>query len=96
MQFPDCGVLDCIFIPEHPESIRTKLCLVGINGLLCFVVDRGQRILLTLAAILRDGGNGHIVLVAQLLHSLFQLVCRESAHLHPASARNGAGEKVQV
>ena len=42
------------------------------------------------------GGNRHIVLVAQPFYSLFQLGRRKSAHFHPASARNGAAEKVQV
>ena len=88
--------MNCFLIRERPESICAKLSLVGINGLLCFVVDGEDGIFPALGAALLLGGNRHIVLVAQPFYSLFQLVHRKTAHLHPASARNGAAEKVQV
>ena len=84
MQFPERSCLTSFFIRKRPESICAKLSLVGINGLLCFVVDGENGIFPALGAALLLGGNRHIVLVAQLFYSLFQLVHRKAAHLHPS------------
>ena len=90
MQLPKCSCFAGFPIRERPDPICTKLRFMGINGLLRLVVDRAQRILLTLPAVFRDSGNGHIMFVTQLLHNLFQLICRDAAHIHPAAARNRA------
>lgn len=96
MQLPKRSCLSGFLIRERPESICAKLSLVGINGLLCLMVDGAHGIFPALGTAILGSRNRDIMLVPQLFHGLFQLVCRESAHFHPTTARNGTAEKVQV
>jgi len=88
----------CVFlsVTENTASIRTKFRFMSVNVLFRFMVDRGHGELLAFPASFRDSGNGHIVLIAQLLHNLLQPVCGKTAHFHTATSRNSAGSQVQL
>ena len=58
----------CGGIAEHPCAVRTKLRFVCVNGGLCFMVDRAQRVNVALTSKVRRFGNRHVVLIAQFFY----------------------------
>ena len=95
MQFPNRRGCGCFGLPEYPGPVCAELCFLSVDVLLCLMVDGGHGIFLTLLAALRDSGNGHIMLIPQLFHNLFQPVCRKAAHFHTATTGDSAGSKVE-
>ena len=95
IQFPNRRGCGCFCIPEYSVPVCTKLRFLSVDVLLCLMVDGGHGIFLALLAALRDSGNGHIMLIPQLFHNLFQPVCRKAAHFHTATTGDSAGSKVE-
>ena len=58
----------CGRIAEHPRAVCAKLGFVCVNGGFCFMVDRAQRVNLTLTSKVWRFGNRHIILIAQFLY----------------------------
>ncbi len=83
----------CFGLPEYSGSVCAKLRYHSVDVLFRLMVDGGHGIFLTLPAALRDSGNGHIMLIPQLFHNLFQPVCRKAAQFHTATAGDSAGCK---
>ena len=96
VHFPNCRGCGCFCIPEYSVPVCTKLRFLSVDVLFRFMVDRGHGIFLTLLAVLRYSGNGHIMLITQLFHHLLQLICRKPAHFHTATARNRTGSEIDV
>ncbi len=83
-------------VAEHPRPIRAKLRFLSVNGPLCLMVDGAQGVSAALCAALRDRGEGHIILVAELFHIPFQVMRRYAAHLHAAHIGYIPGGQVQA
>jgi len=58
----------CGRIAEYPRTVCAKLGFVCVNGGFCFMVDRAQRVNVTLTSKVWRCGNRHIILIAQFLH----------------------------
>ena len=58
----------CGRIAEHPRAVCAKLGFVCVNGGFCFMVDRAQRVNVTLTSKVWRFGNRHIILIAQFLY----------------------------
>ena len=86
----------CCTISENSGSVCAKFGFVGVDGLLCLMVDGAQGILLMFGAALRDSRDRHIMLIPQPFHILLQLVCRNPAHFYAACSRNWAGGQMQL
>ena len=67
-------------IAKYPCAIRSKLRFISIDSIFGFMIDRKQRINVICGAVFPLFRNRNINLISQLLHILFQAVCRYFAH----------------
>ena len=58
----------CGRIAEHPCAIRAELRFISIDGGFGLMVDRAQRVNVTLTSKVRRFGNRHIILIAQFFY----------------------------
>ena len=48
---------------EYPCTVCTKLCFMGVDCSLCFMVNRKQGVDIPFAAVTVQRSNGHIVII---------------------------------